>query len=61
MICLNYLKSNMKTYICESKNYFGTTEGDLKLSIIIIKSHSHPVLIKKQHNYEIKLELKRQR
>ena len=30
MICLNYLRSNMKTYICETKYQFGTTEGEFK-------------------------------
>ena len=32
-----------------------------KLSVIIIKSHSHTVLDKKQQNFEIHFELKRQR
>ena len=30
MIYLNYLKPNIKTDICETKNYFGTTEGELR-------------------------------
>ena len=48
----------MKTYICEPKNCFGTTEGDLKLSIIIIKSHSHPVLIKSNTTMKYNWSLK---
>ena len=34
MICLNYLKPNIKTYICETKNYFGTTESEFKAQYI---------------------------
>ena len=30
MICLNYLKPNMKTYMCRTKTYFGTNEGEFK-------------------------------
>ena len=30
MICLNYLERNMKTYICETKNYFGIAEGEFQ-------------------------------
>lgn len=30
MICLTYLKPNIKTYICETKNHFGTIEGEFK-------------------------------
>ena len=34
MICLNYLKPNIKTYICETKNYFDTTESEFKAQYI---------------------------
>ena len=36
-------------------------KGNLKLSVMFIKIHSHTVLIKKQQNFQIHLELERQR
>ena len=61
MNSLNYLRLNMKTYICETKIFFGTTEGEFIIFLIIIKINSHIELMKKQQNFQIHLELKRQR
>ena len=55
MICLKYLKPNMKTYIYETTNYFGLTEGEFKAQ------YFDSALMKKQQNYQIHLELKRER
>ena len=59
MICLNYLKPNMKTYIhiyVNPKIISAQLKVNFKLNIITIKSHSHTVLMKKQQNFQIHLE-----
>ena len=37
-----------------------STENELKVSIIIIKIHSHTVVLKKHQNFQIPLELQRE-
>ena len=58
MNSLNYLKLNMKTYICETKFLFGTTEGEFIIFLIIIKIHSQTVLMKSNKTFKYILNLK---
>ena len=48
-------------YIYETKIILPQLKVYLKLRIIIIKIHSNTVLMKKQQNFQIRLEFKRQR